>query len=220
MRNNSYIKIIKLDSVSSTNGYARDLARKNTREITVVRANSQTQGKGRMDRYWFSPKNKGIYTSFILTPVNILADIYYLPLVFALAVVRSLKNILPLYIKIPNDVFSKGGKLAGILVEAKVAKQKADFVIVGIGINVNSNKEELPLKATSLYLETGLKYNIEELFACLIKEVILLYREFKCGNIDMLLKEAFRYQETKTLKKLKAAMLKNKESEELVHILP
>ena len=103
--------------------------------------------------------------------------------------------------------------------EAKVTAKNVDFVIAGIGININSEKQEVPSSATSVYLESGVKYNIEELFRRLVKEVVMLYKEFTAGNINSLLRETFLYQETKGLKKLKAEILKSKESEEPVHIL-
>jgi BirA family biotin operon repressor/biotin-[acetyl-CoA-carboxylase] ligase len=215
-----YIKIIKLNTISSTNDYALGLASRGAKEITVVKASHQTSGKGRRGRNWVSAPNKGIYASFIFTPANSLTQIYYLPLLLALAAARTLKNILPLTIKLPNDVFSGSKKIAGMLVEAKVTGKKADFVVAGIGININSEKEELPAQATSLYLERGIKYNMEELFDRLVKEVIIIYKEFIAGNINPLLREVFLYQETKSLKKIKAEILKNRGSEEIVHILP
>ncbi|MDP2922127.1 MAG: biotin--[acetyl-CoA-carboxylase] ligase [Candidatus Omnitrophota bacterium] len=219
MENKAYLKIIKIDSVGSTNVYSCKLAKDGAREITIVRANSQTKGRGRMGRSWISPKNKGIYSSFIFRPSNSLDDMYYLPVIFALAVARALQHILPLKIKLPNDIVAADRKIAGILVEAKVAKEKADFVVVGIGINVNAEKEELVQKASSLYLETGIKYNIDDLFRKLIMEVIFIYNEFKRGNIKALLKEVFLYQEIKSLKKLQVRVLRNKAAQEWVHLL-
>ena len=107
-----YVKIIKLNTVSSTNDCALRLASGGAKEITIVKASHQSQGKGRRGRKWLSAPDRGIYVSFIFTPANSLAQVYYLPLILALAVVRALKGILPLTIKLPNDVFSGSKKIA------------------------------------------------------------------------------------------------------------
>ena len=74
-----------------------------------------------------------------------------------------------------------------MLIEAKSIQSKVDFVIAGIGININSEKGEIPDCATSLYLETAKNYNIDELFRKFTTEAITLYKEFKKANIKMLL---------------------------------
>jgi BirA family biotin operon repressor/biotin-[acetyl-CoA-carboxylase] ligase len=170
-------------------------------------------------RHWASPKGKGIYATFIFRPTNPLQDLYYLPVIFSLAVAHLLKNILTPRIKLPNDVVAGDKKIAGVLVEAKATNKKIDFVIVGIGINVNSDKENLPHSATSLYLETGLKYNMEDLFRHLIREVATVYYKFKKRHISELLKDAFLYQESKNLKRIKAEIQKERREMEVVHFL-
>jgi BirA family biotin operon repressor/biotin-[acetyl-CoA-carboxylase] ligase len=219
MENKLYIKIIKLENVDSTNAYAYQLAKQGVKEITIVKARSQSKGRGRLGRVWYSPKDKGIYVSFVLRPSNSLRDLYYFPLISALAVAKTLKGILPVKIKLPNDVIVGNKKVAGILVEAKVMGKHLDFVILGIGINVSAEKRDLPAKATSIFLETGNKYDMEELFRKLMKEVINLYREFKKGDTKLLFKEALRYQEEKSLKKMQEVLLKDKEKQEVVCLL-
>ncbi|MEM7817009.1 MAG: biotin--[acetyl-CoA-carboxylase] ligase [Candidatus Aenigmatarchaeota archaeon] len=186
-----------MDSIDSTNNYAYKLAQEGAREITVIKANFQSQGKGRFGRFWESPKNKGIYASFILRPSNSISDIYYLPPFFSLAVVKTIKEFVPAKIKLPNDVVVRDKKIAGVLVEAKSFGETVDFVIAGIGVNINTIKKELPQDATSLFLETDKFYDIEHLFKELIKEVVLIYSEFKKNNIRNLLEEFFSYQENK-----------------------
>jgi BirA family biotin operon repressor/biotin-[acetyl-CoA-carboxylase] ligase len=207
MDTRTYLKLIKLGTIGSTNDYAYALARGGAREITIVRAESQTKGRGRFRRTWVSPSNKGIYASFILRPHSQPEDVYYLPLIFSLAAVKALENILPLKIKLPNDIIAGSKKIGGVLVEAKTTFQKVDFAVVGIGININAKAKDIPPTATSLYLETGIKYNIDILFRKLIKQALYFYREFKQGKLNILLREAFFYQETKNLKKLKDTIL-------------
>lgn len=221
--------------MDSTNDYASRIALSGAKEITVVRADSQSSGKGRMGKAWVSVPDCGIYASFLLQPQNRLKEIYYLPLISALAVARLLENILDLTykeskgdkggnkskvkIKLPNDIIINGKKIAGILVEAKTTGKKLNFAIVGIGINVNSQKQELPEKATSLLLETKQKYDIEKFFLKLIKEMISVYTDFKKGKINALLKEVLAYQHGGSVTKIVEIFNKKKETEEVVHFV-
>jgi BirA family biotin operon repressor/biotin-[acetyl-CoA-carboxylase] ligase len=185
--NNSFLKIVNLESVDSTNSYATNLANEGFDEIVVVRANTQTKGKGRRGNEWVSPSGKGIYVSFLLKPPNPLSEIVFLPIIFSLTVKETLGDSVATRIKWPNDLMVGDKKIAGVLVEAKSAQKKADFVIVGVGININSEMSELPDCATSLYLETSKIYNIDDFFTKLTTKAISLYNEFKKGNIELLL---------------------------------
>lgn len=187
---NNFLKIINLDVAASTNDYAFDLAQKGEKEMVVVKANHQTQGRGRRDSQWASPKDKGIYASFLLRPKNALNDLIWLPLFFSYAAVCCLDSIVNADIKWPNDIIVNDKKIGGVLIEAKSQGQKVDFAVCGIGLNVNSKKEQIPLKATSLYIETGKIHNIDELFEKLLANVIGIYKEFKKGNIEPLLDKA------------------------------
>ena len=89
-----YIKIIKLDKVDSTNDYASRAALSGAKEITIIFADSQLSGKGRMGRSWVSVPGKGIYVSFLLKPQNNLKEINYLPLFSALAAARFLEGVI------------------------------------------------------------------------------------------------------------------------------
>lgn len=190
MEGKHYVKLITLESIDSTNNYAYALAEQRAKEITIIRAKTQTKGKGRLGRKWLSPKDKGIYVSFILRPQNIVSDIYYLPSLCTVAVKRTLSSFVHPYIKLPNDVVVNNKKIAGVLVEAKGGAHKGvDFVILGIGVNVNAERKELPPKATSLYLETGKNYNIDELFPRLVKEVMDIYRKFKKREFASILRK-------------------------------
>ena len=186
-KNNSFLKIINLESVDSTNDYAVNLACDGFSEIVVVRANTQTKGKGRRGNDWASPSNKGIYASFLLKPPNPLAEIVFLPIIFSLAISQTLGDAIVTAIKWPNDLMAGDKKIAGVLVEAKSLQEKVDFVIAGVGININSEKKELPECATSLYIETGKTYDIEDFFKAFTTKAINLYNDFKKGNIKTLL---------------------------------
>ncbi len=182
----SFLKIIKLETVESTNNYARKLAEKGEKEITVIRAECQAKGRGRRSNKWSSPQG-GIYASFILKPLNPLREIAILPMLFALGVCKTLKGIVNAKIKRPNDVYVQNKKISGILVETCGNEKGVDFVIAGVGININTKSHEIPAFTTSLYLETSNNYSIEDLFKKLISNEINLYSEFKKGNMDKLI---------------------------------
>ncbi len=181
----AYLKIIRLKSATSTNDYALKLALKGAAEITVVRAASQTRGRGSRSRKWVSPHG-GIYVSLIFRPNAVLSELKFWPLLFSLGVVRTLTEIQGVKIKPPNDVTVRGRKIAGVLVESRGGGQNPDFIIVGIGININTSQADLPDKATSLYLETGTIQNTDKIFERLIGETISLYKQFTAGKIKVL----------------------------------
>jgi len=178
-KNKPYLKIISLKKVDSTSSYAFKLAKEGAAEVTVIKADIQTEGRGRFERSWASPKG-GVYFSLVLRPEKTADEILLLPLAFSKAVARALQKYVDTKVKLPNDVRVKNKKIAGVLVETKAGRAKGvDFAVAGIGVNINSKKKELPAVATSLYAETGKSYNIDKLFKEILKEVLGSYQEFK-----------------------------------------
>ena len=98
-----------------------------------------------------------------------------------------------------------GRKIAGVLVETKALEDTVEFAVVGIGINVNTDKKDLPAGASSLYLETQKKHSIEQIFRKLIKEFSALYARFKKDSLNSLLREAYPHQVKNSLKKISGA---------------
>jgi len=149
-------KIYSFKKTDSTNTAAYSLAEDGEREGAVVFAESQAKGRGRLGRVWKSPA-EGIYMSCILRPNLEPHKTARITLTAAVAVAEAIRDItaLPALIKWPNDVMINGSKVSGILTEMKAEQDSIDFVIVGIGVNVNSAKEELPDNATSLKEEFG-----------------------------------------------------------------
>ncbi len=174
------------NEVDSTNHLLADLARADTAHGTVVVAESQTAGRGRLGRSWVSPRGLNLYASILLARVQASSAITWVPLLAAIATVRTCKALtgLSLQIKWPNDVLvyrdGEGRKLAGILVEAiNGGRAGAKAVVAGIGINVNmppeAFPEELRSSATSLLIETGHPIERAPLLAALLGEVECLY---------------------------------------------
>ena len=120
---------------------------------------SQSKGKGRRGRQWFSPPGGGIYSSLILRPAIAPTEALKIPLLTAVVVVktvRSLSDVKPT-IKWPNDILIGAKKLAGILTEISADTDAIDYVVVGLGVNINtpSFPPDIQEIATSLFIESG-----------------------------------------------------------------
>ena len=162
-------RLLVKESVGSTNDELRKLAEAGTPEGLVVLAEKQTEGRGRRGAAWFSPPGESLAFSVLLRPVEPKALWPRLALATGLAVAGALEEHLPLVgIKWPNDVWVHGKKIAGILVEAG-----RDFVVVGIGLNVNSLSfpPEVSDTATSLALETGCSVPRPDVLAAIIRHL-------------------------------------------------
>lgn len=144
--------IISYKKVDSTNDVAYELAEKGMKEGLVVLADEQSAGKGRHGRRWLSPAKGGIYMSYILRPKIIPNEIPKITLVSAVAVAKAIRELFGLeaMIKWPNDILINGRKVCGILTEMKAEQDSVDFVVVGIGVNVNTKASHLPKSASSL----------------------------------------------------------------------
>jgi BirA family biotin operon repressor/biotin-[acetyl-CoA-carboxylase] ligase len=156
--------VISYRKVDSTNIVAYGLAEKGMKEGTVILADEQDKGKGRHGRHWSSPSKGGIYMSCILRPSIAPNEISRITLLAAIAVAQAIRDItsLDVNIKWPNDIMIDHKKLCGILTEMKGEQDSVDFVILGIGINVNTPKNELPKGAASIkgeLLSHGIKIN-------------------------------------------------------------
>jgi BirA family transcriptional regulator, biotin operon repressor / biotin---[acetyl-CoA-carboxylase] ligase len=178
------------ESVESTQKIAHRLAYENAPEGTVIIAEEQLSGRGRMDRKWHSPKYTGIWMSMILRPNIPLPKSPQLTLLAAVAIVQAIEDATGLLpeIKWPNDILIKGKKVTGILTELQAEADRINSIIIGIGMNVNQTKEdftsELQEIATSLLLEKGEKVsradliksifiNLEKLYLLYLKEGFL-----------------------------------------------
>ncbi|MDD5116275.1 MAG: biotin--[acetyl-CoA-carboxylase] ligase [Candidatus Omnitrophica bacterium] len=166
-------KIHYFDYLSSTMDFAMQLGMDSAPCGTVVIAESQTKGRGRLGRSWFSPKYKGIYFSLILRPEIAPSASPILTLLNAVSICESVKNIcgLDARIKWPNDVFVNGRKIAGILTEINAEMDKINFVVIGIGLNVNNDKRSLVAQATSLKEQLGHSLSRVALFQELLRRI-------------------------------------------------
>jgi len=148
-------------TIDSTQRRAHELARGGAPEGTMVIAESQTAGRGRLGRVWHSPPGVNLYLSLILRPPLAPAVVPQLALVAGLAVARAIEEQtgMAARLKWPNDVLVGDRKVCGILTEMDAEVERVHFVVVGIGVNVNASEEAFPPdlrdRATSLAITTG-----------------------------------------------------------------
>jgi BirA family biotin operon repressor/biotin-[acetyl-CoA-carboxylase] ligase len=177
-------KVIYYPRLTSTNDIAKRQAQQGAREGTVIVAEEQTAGRGRIKRAWLSPKGS-IALSIILYP-----RLAYLPsliMVASLAVVHCIDKVTGLksQIKWPNDVLVNNKKVCGILIESDVRGNTVDYAIIGIGINVNlrlSDFPEIPPTAASLSHELGRDISWLDMIRCLLAETERLYLALPSGD--------------------------------------
>jgi BirA family transcriptional regulator, biotin operon repressor / biotin---[acetyl-CoA-carboxylase] ligase len=175
----------------STNDGARQLAEQGAPEGTLVLAEEQTRGRGRLGRSWLSERGAGIYASILFRPVLKPRDAAVLTLVAAVAGSEAIEHASRLNadIKWPNDLLLSGRKCCGILSEMQAERDDIRYVVVGIGINVNHSlfPEELGQRATSLRIEGKQTYSRVALLCEFLLRFELLYDDLQRGNLATVL---------------------------------
>jgi BirA family biotin operon repressor/biotin-[acetyl-CoA-carboxylase] ligase len=175
-------EILSLAETDSTNLRAKELAAGGAPEGTVVIAERQTEGRGRKGRSWFSPAGGGIYISMILRPTMPPNEAPGITLMTGIAAAEALSSVTTLdaRIKWPNDILVHGKKIAGILTEISTEMDRIDYVVVGLGLNVNipreSLAEELQERATSVLIETGMHHARVGLIQAILEQFETYYR--------------------------------------------
>lgn len=184
-----------IDEIDSTNNEIRRMAENGAPDGTLAIAEIQTAGKGRRGRAWTSPRGSGIWMSFLLRPDFAPEYASMLTLVAAMAVEKGIREQtgLDCQIKWPNDIVLNGRKICGILTEMSTEEDSIRYVVVGIGINVNTKDfpEEISKTATSLAIETGHIVRRAPLVASILKAWEGFYETYK-KTLDLsLLKEEY-----------------------------
>lgn len=170
-------EIVHFEEVPSTMDVAMGLALEGKPEGTLVVAETQTKGRGRMGRKWSSPKGAGLYFSLVLRPRMSIRDVPLMTLMSAVAVCQAVRELSALEAKIkwPNDILIGGRKLSGILMELNADMDGVKFITLGIGLNVNTTAKHLPAHATSLKSETRRSFNRAEVLRCILKHLETWY---------------------------------------------
>lgn len=183
------------ESVQSTQIIAHDAAQAEAADGTLIVAEEQTAGKGRLSRPWSSTANKGIWMSLIIRPSLMPQQAPQMTLVSAVAIVRAIEELTQLEatIKWPNDIMINGKKMTGILTELQSDPDRVKAIIIGIGMNVNQDEDDFPneLKpiATSLKMATGEHIDRAKLIAGILNYLELytkMYEKHGFGPIKLL----------------------------------
>jgi BirA family transcriptional regulator, biotin operon repressor / biotin---[acetyl-CoA-carboxylase] ligase len=170
------------ESVPSTQKIAHDLAGNGAVEGTLVIADEQTAGRGRLMREWHSSPSSGIWMSLILKPHLPPQKAPQFTLITAVAVVQAIEEVTELQpqIKWPNDILINGKKVTGILTELQAESDKINSIIIGIGMNVNHTIDHFPDEirsiATSLAIEKGNQLSRAELVQNVLERIESLYK--------------------------------------------
>ncbi len=182
-----------LQDTESTNRDVDVAAQAGTPEGLLIMADSQTAGRGRMTRAWFSPSGMNLYFSLLLRPDVEIASVPSLPLVVGLAVAEAIGACVPTLlpkIKWPNDILVNGKKISGILCELHTKQDTIDYIVVGIGINVNLPAEQIPVelkdRATSILIENGEPLKREQLLAEILNRLEPLYDHWRAFGFQSL----------------------------------
>ena len=179
---------IYFEELDSTNRYLKDLAAKGAGEGTVIIANKQSAGRGRLGRSFFSPEEKGIYMSVLLRPDIPLERAVLITSMAAVAVARAIGQVCGITAKIKwvNDIFLNRKKVCGILTEAGINYEKGtlEYAVLGIGVNVGEMEfpEELKEIATSVSNECGFEVSKDALIDEILAELENWYPTLADGS--------------------------------------
>lgn len=187
---------IWFDLLPSTNSYLRQMLEKDPSlsDGTVIAARSQVQGRGRSGRSWENFPNQNLTFSWLLKTDVEISNLPTLPLVVGMAVANVLKKLnLPCRVKWPNDVLVGGKKICGILAEyIRLPAEDLTAAIVGVGLNVNIDQvsaEKIDRPATSIFIETGQKMDVENVLGLLLDELSAWIEKWKDGGFSAIREE-------------------------------
>jgi BirA family transcriptional regulator, biotin operon repressor / biotin---[acetyl-CoA-carboxylase] ligase len=179
-------------TMPSTQRLAHQWARMGAPEGAVVIAEEQTQGRGRLGRNWHSPPQTGIWMSLILRPSIALMQASQMTLLVSVGVLRGIERITGLspQIKWPNDLLIAGKKVCGILTELRGEQDQIHYMVVGIGINVNTTVAHFPPElrgtATSLALQLGGSVHRAPLIAAILAELEQRYEDYLLDGFSVI----------------------------------
>jgi BirA family biotin operon repressor/biotin-[acetyl-CoA-carboxylase] ligase len=176
------------EEVESTNTEALHLAQQGAEEGTVVIAEAQSAGRGRLTRSWESPPSMNLYLSVVLRPEIPAVSSSLIPLMVGVAVADVISQYCSgkVRLKWPNDVLIEGKKICGILTEMRTKTDRVAFIIAGLGVNLNMQKLHFPRElretATSLRIETAMDIDRVDFAVRLFETLGNWYRVFLNGG--------------------------------------
>lgn len=133
------------EEMGSTNTELIELGEKGASEGTVVIADKQTEGKGRLERTWLSPAGSNLYISILFRPEIVASDSTLFTFLASIALKETIERtgVLETKIKWPNDIHIDGKKVAGVLTEMRSKREMVDFIVLGIGVNINMSRDSI-----------------------------------------------------------------------------
>lgn len=178
-------KVAFFSLLDSTNEEAKRSAAGGAPEGMVVVAEQQERGKGRIGRQWVSPPGVGLWFSLVLRPPILPAQAAQLTFVSAVAVCRALRKVtgLPLTLKWPNDLLFGEKKVCGILTELSAEIERINYLIVGIGVNVNQKEDDLPLELRNTALSLAMASGRSFQRAAVLRMILQEYEEIYFGYL-------------------------------------
>ena len=189
-------KIFYFDTTESTNTVAMELGQAGEPSGSLVIAETQTKGRGRLGKSWLSPPNTGLYFSTILRPRLEPNDLPKITLTAGLAVCQAIERVTELkpQIKWPNDLLLNDKKIGGILAEAgEITNTDNTLVILGIGLNVTTPisafPDDLKVKTTSLLAATGTTFNRGDILNAILKNIDTQLLALEKGGFKEILRE-------------------------------
>ena len=190
---NGSLDILYSPEIASTNEAAKQLARQDAPDGTVVVTDYQTKGKGRQGRQWVSPPGTNLLFSIVLRPAIVARRLPFLTVMSSTAVAAALRDEFGLAVglKWPNDLVLDGKKLGGILTEGEGLEGNVHFAVIGIGLNVNCQTESLPreiaINATSLRDALGYPVHRAHVLAVVLARLKRFYEELLFGSSEVIL---------------------------------
>lgn len=187
-------KIFVYESLDSTSTTAMHLAEEGMKDGTLVIAEEQKKGRGRLERVWFSAPEKSLTFSLVLRPNLPPTYMPLLTIVASLSLARCLQDMgFNATIKWPNDVLLEGKKVVGILTEARTEQDFMSYAVLGIGVNVNISEEEIPSEikdqSTSLASVMGKKISRLRLLQDILYNLEKYYIQLKEMQIEAIIEE-------------------------------
>lgn len=194
--------IIYFDQTDSTNNQAKEVLKKAPPDGTLVLAETQSAGRGRLGRAWFSPVTGGLWMTLILKPTLPVADIPKLTMMAAVALRKAIMQVtgVEALIKWPNDLLQNGRKICGILAELSGEADRLTHLIIGIGLNVNQVEEDFPEElrsiGTSLRIALGRKIRRRVLLQGILDQLEKEYLKVSDAGFQGVLEDCRRYSAT------------------------
>jgi BirA family biotin operon repressor/biotin-[acetyl-CoA-carboxylase] ligase len=195
-------EIISVDETDSTNEDIMKLGQKGGHEGWVVVARRQRHGKGRRGKNWSSLGGQNLYVSVLLRPKMPVKKATFLTLLATVAVAETLSDYIPkgVFIKWPNDVMVSDKKISGILLEMSKDAAGEEFFVLGVGINVNCTRRDVPAElteiATSLYLELGYSVSVKDVLFKLLNRLDHGYALYLASDFDSIISRFRAFEQT------------------------